>query len=267
MSYDTARAGALASLPDLGLDNLPAALVRAFTSYGAALALRSPDPPPAVQSVIDAVAAGAFDAAAAKGSDVITIDPRPIAAARAAETEHADRAAILAAIRDRAPRALCAIVDQHRPQIITAIQHRHAQIIGELVPAARRLPPGITDRQALDAGGHVREDFIATRDLAAQAEQLRALLTDVENVPLRGPVPASLEMALTYLRDPLIYDRPRDAYGQPGTPEFYRALARDADAGTFWLPTRAEQRARADELADERRLAGLASLPRGAAVW
>jgi hypothetical protein len=162
---------------------------------------------------------------------------------------------------------LCMICDQHRPQLISAVQARHDAILGQLVPAARRLPPGITDQQALDAGGQVRVDYIATRDLAAQAEQLRAVLVDVEDVPARGPLPGFLEMALTHIRDPRIYDGPRDAYGQPGTPGFYRALGRETEPGDWWLPTTAERHARAAEIIEQRRLDGIAAMPRGAVVW
>jgi hypothetical protein len=267
MSYDTARAAALATLPALGLDGLPAPVTRAVAAYTAALALRPPDPPPAARAVIDALAVKALAAAAANGSDVIEIDPEPAMFARAAEARHADHTAILAAIRDRAPLALCTTVDQHRTQVIAALKARHAATLAELIPAARRLPPGITDQQALDQGGRVRTDYILSRDLAARAEQLRAVHTDVLDVPARGPLPGMLEMALAYVRDPVLYDGQRDAYGQPGTCEFYRALARDVDADTFWLPTRPEQHARAEEIIEERRLAGLLARPRGATVW
>jgi hypothetical protein len=269
MPSDTARASVLATLPQFGLDGLPAPVSNAVAAYTAALALRPPDPPPAARAVIDALAVKAFAAAAAKGSDVVTIDPEPVARARAAETGHADHAAILTAIRDRAPLALCTIVDQHRAQIIDALKAKHAAILGQLVPAARRLPPGITETAALDAGGKIRIDYLATRDLAAQAEQLRTVLTDVEDVPARGQLPDLAERCLTHIRDLRIYDRSVNgtAYGQPGTPEFYRALGAETDPGDWWLPTRAEQRARAAELTEQRRLAGLNALPTGATVW
>lgn len=147
MPSDTARASVLATLPQLGLDGLPAPVSNAVA---ATLALRPPDPPPAAHAVIDAVAVKAFAAAAAKGSDVIEIDPEPVA--RAAEAGHADRAAILAAIRDRAPIALCTIVDQQRAQIIGALQAKHAAILGQFVPAARR-PASPTGRPWSWAGG------------------------------------------------------------------------------------------------------------------
>lgn len=268
MPSDSARAAVLAALPQLGLPGLPAQVTRAVVAYTAALALRPPDPPPAARAVIDATAVKAFAAAAAKGSDVIEIDPGPVARARAAEAGHADHAAILAAIRHRAPLALCTIVDQHRAQIIDALQAKHAEVLGQLVPAARRLPPGITDRQALDAGGHVREDFIASRDLAAQAERLRAVLVDVEDVPGRGPLPSLLERCLAYLRIPVLYEAaPSEPFGQPGTLEFYRRLGRETEPGDWWLPTRAELHARAVELAEQRRADEVAQLPRGATVW
>jgi hypothetical protein len=269
MPSDTTRASVLATLPQLGLDGLPAPVSNAVAAYTAALALRPLDPPPAARAVIDAVAVKAFAAAAAKGSDVIEIDSEPVARARATEAGHADHAAILTAIRDRAPLALCTIVDQYRAQVIAALKARHAQIIGQLVPAARRLPPGITETAALDAGGKIRVDYIATRDLAAQAEQLRRLLVDVEDTPARGQVPDLAERCLTHIRDLRIYDRSVNgtAYGEPGTPEFYRALGAQTEPGDWWLPTVAERRALADELAEQRRLAGLNALPAGATVW
>jgi hypothetical protein len=263
------RAAALARLTALGLDGLPAELTKTITAYTAALALRPPDPPPAARAVIDATAVKAFAAAAAKGSDVIEIDPEPVARARAAEAQHADQAAILTAIRDRAPLALCTTVDQHRQQIIAALKARHAQIIGELVPAAKRLPPSITETAALDAGGQTRVDYLATRDLAAQAEQLRDVLLEVEDAPARGQMPDLAERCLTHVRDFRIYDRSVDgrAYGEPGTPEFYRALGAVTEPADWWLPTTAERHARYGELIEERRLAGVASLPAGATVW
>jgi hypothetical protein len=268
MPSDSARAAVLAALPQLGLPGLPAQVTRAVVAYTAALALRPPDPPPAARAVIDAVAVEAFAAAAAKGSDTITIDPQPVAAARAAEAAHADHAQVLAAIRDRAPLALCTIVDQHRAQIIGALQAKHAEVLGQLVPAAHRLPDGIADRKALELGGQVRTDFLATEDLAAQAEQLRAILTEVENVPGRGQPPDGLEISLTYLRDTRLYDGPRDAHGEPGSRSFYRSLGRETEPGDWWLPTRAQQHARAGEVIEARRREGLAEqMPRGATVW
>jgi hypothetical protein len=268
MAFDTTRATVLATLADLSLDGLPAALTRAVTAYVGALGLQVPGPPPAPQAIIEAAAAKALADAARTGSDTIRIDPSPVTAARAAEALHLDQAAITRAVRDAAPLMLCQTVDSHRAQITKALQVRHAAILGELVPAARRLPPGITDRQALDAGGHVREDFIASRDLAAQAERLRAVLVDVEDVPGRGPLPSLLERCLAYLRIPVLYEAaPSEPFGQPGTLEFYRRLGRETEPGDWWLPTRAELHARAVELAEQRRADEVAQLPRGATVW
>lgn len=257
MTNITARARALATLPALGLDGLPAELTRAVVTYNSVMALRPPPPPPAPRTAVTAQASAALAAAYRKGSTTVTIDTGPVAEARAAEAEHADRAAILAELRALAPAELCTVADRHRDEIIAALKARHAEIIAALVPAARRLPPGIGDTAALDAGGQVRVDYIATRDLAAQAEQLRAVLLDVEDVPARGEMPGGLEISLTHISDPRIYDGPRGEHGQPGTPEFYRALGAETEPGDWWLPTVAERRARADELAEQRRVAGI----------
>jgi hypothetical protein len=267
MASTEARAAALATLPQLGLDSLPAELTRAVVAHDAIMALRPPAPPPGPQTAITAAASQALAAACRKGSTTIVVDPGPVAAARAAETAHRDQAAILAELREAGPLELCRITDRHRAEIVTALQRKHAQIIAELIPGARRLPPGITDQQALDAGGRTRTDFLSTRDLSGQAEALRAVLTDVEDVPLRGEMPGSLEVSLSYVKSTVVYDAPRGHYGPPGTPGFYRALARDVDADGWWLPTRAEQRARAAEIIEERRLDAIADLPRGATVW
>jgi hypothetical protein len=268
MAFDTTRATVLATLPDLGLDNLPAALLRAVVAYTAALALRPPDPPPAPQAIIEAAAAKALADAARTGSDTIRIDPSPVTAARAVEALHLDQAAITRAVRDAAPLMLCQTVDSHRQQITKALQARHAVLLGELIAAAHRLPPAITETGALDAGGRVRADYITTRDLSSQAELLRAVLTDVEDVPGRGPLPTLLERCLLYVRIPVLYDAaPSEPFGQPGTLDFYRRLGRETEPGAWWLPTRTELHARAVELADQQRADQVAQLPRGAAVW
>jgi hypothetical protein len=267
MTTITARADALARLTQLGLDDLPEPLTRAITAYGAIMALRPPEPPPGPRAAITAQAGEALAAAIRKGSTTVTIDPGPVAQARAAEAAHRDQVEILAALRELAPAEVCRITDQHRAQVVAALQRKHAQIIAQLVPAARRLPPGITDQQALDAGGRVRTDFLATRDLAAEAEQLRAVLVDVQDVPLRGEMPGSLEISLAYVTDTTVYDAPRDHYGPPGTPAFYRALARDADPASWWLPTVRERAARASAIIEQRRLDAAADLPRGAVVY
>jgi hypothetical protein len=264
----SSRAAVLATLPDLSLDGLPAELLRAVNAYTSALALQVLGPPPTPQATIEATATKVLHDAARTGSDTIQIDPRPVTQARAAEALHLDQAAITRAVRDAAPAMLCQTVDQHRPQVIQALQRKHDAILGELVAAAHRLPGGITETAALDAGGQIRLDYLATRDLAAQAEQLRAVLTDVEDVPARGPLPTLMERCLTHIRSPILYAAaPSDPFGQPGTLEFYRRLGRETEPGDWWLPTRAEQHARAVELAEQRRADEVAQLPRGATVW
>ena len=267
MTSTTARAAALASVTELGLDGLPAEVTRTVVAYDSVMALGLPEPPPGPQAAVTAQAREALSAACRKGSTTIVVDPGPVAAARAAEAAHRDQAAILAALRELAPLELCRTADQHRGQIVAALKARHAQIIAQLVPAAHRLPPGIDDRAALDQGGQVRVDFIAVRDLSAEAERLRAVLTDVEDVPGRGQIPGGLEISLTHIRDPRIYDGPRGQYGQPGSPEHYRALGAETEPADWWLPTTAERAARAAEIIEDRRLAGIASLPAGATVW
>lgn len=251
------RARALATLPALGLDGLPADLTRAVTAYDAIMAMRPPAPPPGPRTAITDAASQALSAAYRKGSTTVTIDTGPVTQARAAEAGHADRAAILSALREAAPAELCRIADEHRAQVIAALKRKHAAILGELVPTARRLPPGITETAALDAGGQIRLDYLATRDLASRVEQLRAVLLDVEDVPARGQMPGGLEISLTHIRDPRIYDGPRGEHGHPGTPEFYRSLGAETDPGDWWLPTMAERRARADEIAGQRRTADI----------
>jgi len=202
MTSTTARAAALASVTELGLDGLPAEVTRTVVAYDSVMALGLPEPPPGPQAAVTAQAREALSAACRKGSTTIVVDPGPVAAARAAEAAHRDQAAILAALRELAPLELCRTADQHRGQIVAALKARHAQIIAQLVPAAHRLPPGIDDRAALDQGGQVRVDFIAVRGLSAEAERLRAVLTDVEDVPGRGQIPSGLEISLTHIRDP-----------------------------------------------------------------
>jgi hypothetical protein len=70
-------------------------------------------------------------------------------------------------------------------------------------------------------------------------------------------MPGGLEVALLHIRDPRIYDGPRGEHGQPGTPEFYRALGAETEPSDWWLPTMAERRARADEIAGQRRRADI----------
>jgi hypothetical protein len=238
------------------------------TAYRAVMALGLPDPPPGPQAAVTGQAAQAFAAAARTGSDVITADPQPVAAARAAETAHRDHAAIIAALRETGPLELCRTADRHRAAIIDALKARHAAIIAELIPAARRLPAAISETAALDQGGAVRLAYLSTRDLAAQAEALRSVLVSVEDVPARTPMmPGGLEISLAYIRDPRIYDGPLGAYGDPGTAGFYRRLGAETEPSDWWLSTTAERAARADEVIEERRDAAVADLPRGATVW
>lgn len=257
MANITTRARTLATLPALGLDGLPAELTRAVVAHDAIMAMRPPAPPPGPRTAITDAATQALAAAFTKGTATVTIDTGPVAAARAAEAGHADRAQVIAALRELAPPELCRIADKHRQQIVRALQARHAEIIAALIPAAKRCPPGITETAALDAGGQVRVDYLATRDGAAQAEQLRAVLVDVEDVPARGEMPGGLEISLTHIRDPRLYDGPRGEHGHPGTPEFYRSLGAVTDPGDWWLPTLTERRARADEIAGQRRTADI----------
>jgi len=100
MSDTRARARALAALPGLGLDGLPAELTRAVVAHDAIMAMHPPAPPPGPRTAITAAARQALANAYRTGSTTVTIDPAPVAAARAAEAGHADRAAIIAALRE-----------------------------------------------------------------------------------------------------------------------------------------------------------------------
>jgi hypothetical protein len=132
-------------------------------------------------------------------------------------------------------------------------------VAASLVEHARQIPASVhDDRTALEAGD---THWLAAHQEAAKIGPLRSALTDVEDVPARGPAPDMLSVGLSYLSIPVIYDRLPVPYnggspwGRLGTAPFYVNLARDTaiPADAWWLPTREEVTARCAELTTERR--------------
>jgi hypothetical protein len=255
------RLAALAS-PGLGV-KLPAAVARAITGYQACQQASVPAPPQPGQAARQAIAGHAADLAdAALGAGRAPADPDPakVAAAREREQAALDRAAIAAEVRAAATIGLCRITDEHLRAVLAAIRAAHAEAITDLTGHARQLPPGADGDMALQQGGAIREHYLAAVDLIARAEQLREVFRFVEDAQPGGYAPDLMEMAVTYLRTPMIYDRREDTsggtpWGPLGSIPFYLGVCREADPGDWWLPTHGERDERAAAIHEERRVA------------
>jgi hypothetical protein len=137
------------------------------------------------------------------------------------------------------------------------MQARHREVMADLCQRARRLPPGIDDRVALEAGGQAREDYLAVRDLVGFAGRLRTALADLDAPPTA--LPDGLERCLMFEKSGRLY---RDGWlartgdtrhGALGTFPFYLAYCREIPDDQWWLPTTAGVQQRAEEIRRERR--------------
>ncbi len=257
------RARMIAALPGLGL-RLPAAVTKAIAAFEAAQQI-VPAPPPApgqaARLALADTAIGLFAAAAERGAKTITLDPAPIARARAAEQEAADLAALAREVKAAAATGLCGVCDEHYNAVLAALRAAYREHAAALIGHAKLIPPGTNDRAALDAGGAVRDAYLAAEKAVAAIRQLQAALFEVAGEPTRGPIPGRLEQALAFVRTPVVYDALlADGTvtwgGDLGSFDCYLGAARAvSDVSDWWLPTRREAADRADQIMEQRRTA------------
>jgi hypothetical protein len=253
---DQYRAGTLAALPQLDLA-LPAAVRAAITGYEAVMALPVPAPPQpgadrrAIAALADELARDALTGNR-PAAPPQPLDVTAVTAARQAEQDGLDRAALARELRSAAAVVLCQVLDgENGQQVIGAIQARHADVVDGLVKRAKRLPPGADSVSALEAGGQHRADFLAARDAVAMLARLRDALRLVD-----GGTPPEPDDGLSFcsgweqtgkLAGAWLAPSGTTTHGPLGTLEFWLSAAREADY-RFWLPTTAELTARIAEL-------------------
>jgi hypothetical protein len=251
------RADNLAGLDGLNV-TLPGPVAGAIASYRASLTVLAGRVPVAGTLAAEAAAAEARRqavAAAASAKPAFSLDPAPVTAARLREAELGDIQLLAAAIRDAAAGHLTETVEASMPAVIAALQNRHRELIADLVQRARRLPAGTDDEAALRAGGQVRTDYLAARDLVAEEDQLREALRTVEHAPPHG-APDPVMACLQYERTGELYrnhwrTRTWDlTHGQLATLPFWLSAGREP-AFQWWLPNRRELDARIREFTSE----------------
>jgi hypothetical protein len=259
--------GRLAGLASLGIE-LPAPVTQAITAFTAAQQVQVPALPQpdelARQAVRDLAAALAQAAAGSAEPSFDLADVSTITAARALDQALLDQHELATELRDAAARLMRETVTAHYAEVTAAIQGKHAATVAELVKRARRLPPGATDVTALETGGQHRADWIASRDLAAELDRLRAALRSVDDRP-----PPDLDDGIAFCT---AYERSGKlatvwlapsgvtTHGPLGSLEFWLDAAREA-AYEWWLPLSAEQSARIDELRMQRQAERASELP------
>jgi hypothetical protein len=258
------RARALADLPALGV-KLPVTVAKAISGFEHAMAMRAKEPPQPGQAVRLAIADYATDladGALMQGRAPSTPDPRRIARAREREQAAIDTADVTREIRTAAVITLSQICDQQQSVILAALRARYREQVTALIGHARQIPPGTSDRAALEAGGAIRDAYLAAEEVVVTIERLRAVLHSVAPEPSQGPVPGLLERGLSFVKTTAVSDQmTRDGmtpWGALGSFSFYVGAAQEiTDPGDWWLPTIAEVTARADEITKERRIEGL----------
>ena len=261
------RAALIAGLADPSMRiELPAPVAAAVRVWEHSHAIPVPPVPRPGSLVAEAIAAqGAAQAAAALKSRDNTPDPgtaQAVAEARAAEQAAADQRALVVAVRDAAEQQLASVSYGQQAAIITALRARHRQVITELIECAGRLPVAdLTDAQVLRLDAPVRDAYVRSSDLAAEAEALWRAVSDVDDaVPLDMPQP--LARCLMHVRVPVVYDGWQvdggTAFGRIGSVEFYRGLAVAVpDPDQWWCPTIAEAVALGDQMTERRRIEAL----------
>ena len=168
----------------------------------------------------------------------------------------------MVAVRDAAEQQLASVSYGQQAAIITALRARHRQVITELIECAGRLPVAdLTDAQVLRLDAPVRDAYVRSSDLAAEAEALWRAVSDVDDaVPLDMPQP--LARCLMHVRVPVVYDGWQvdgsTVFGRIGSVEFYRGLAVAVpDPDQWWCPTIAEAVALGDQMTERRRIEAL----------
>ena len=248
------RSDQLADLDTLRV-TLPAPVAGAIRAYRASLTVLAERPPlPGTLAAEAAAAEARRQAVAAASGKPFTLDPKAVTAARHKEGELADAELLAAAIRDAAAAHLTETVQTHMAATIGALQARHRDLMTDLVQRAKRLPPGTDDETALEAGGEIRTDFLAARDLVAEEDVLREAVRIVEHAPSRG-APDPVVACLQYERSGELYRnhwRTRSwdlTHGQLATLTFWLSAGREPFE--WWLPSRRELDARVAEFTAE----------------
>jgi hypothetical protein len=264
---DEFRAGRLAGLAQLDLA-LPATVRAAITGYEAIMALPVPAPPyPGAdrRAITDTADRLARDAMLGKrpAAPPQPLDVTAITAARQADMDGHDRAALARELRTAAAAVLCQVFSgDNGQQVIGAIQARHADVVDGLCRHARLLPEATTDADALEQGGATREHFLACRDAVAELSRLREAIRLADHGTPPDPVDG---IAITTgwersgaLAGTWLAPVGTTTHGDIGTLEFWLSAAR-VDGYRFWLPTAAEQAARIAELHADRQRQRLAA--------
>jgi hypothetical protein len=266
--YD--HAPRLTGLAGLGI-TLPAQVRNGIAAYQAAMGLNAMAPQG--RAVVGATARAAADIArralTAKGA-LGPLDVTPVTRARQAEQEAADRAALARELRGATSRVLAELINgPDGERVIGALQARHREVLTGLCEHAQRLPAGVDDAVALAQGGQVREDYLAVRDAAAEAAQLREALADVEDARdvvrefLDGVLVCAMFEKSGGLYQQWMAPTGQTTFGPPGTFVFYLAACREPGY-EWWLPTVAEAEQRAAEQRKDMHARRTARLPESA---
>jgi hypothetical protein len=259
-SYQQAHhATRLAALTELDGVRLPGQFQHAVSVYQEAMAIQPPalpEPGAIGRATTTAALALVRHALDAKQPGVLPpLDTGPIAAARQGERDALDQAALVEQVQAAACALLAEAGRENLEQIIKALQDRHAQVMGDLCQRASRLPSGVNDQGALEAGGQVRVDYLACQGLVAAAGQLREALADVDTSATT--VPDDLERCVSYVRSGYIYRNGwlsragETTHGPFGSLPFYLGYAQEVPPGDWWLPTLVQAQAQAAALAQQ----------------
>lgn len=260
MSTTEHRAAQLARLTALDI-TLPAPVTTAIAGYQAIMALPAPPVPEygadrrAITALADQLARRALTGSR-PAIPAVPLDVTPVRQARQDDQDALDRAAAARELRAAAAAVLCATVSGQNAQRATgAVQARHREVMTELARQARLLPPDADDQAALEAGGQVRESYLAARDLAALITQLREAVPLIED---RQPdyTTDGLDICLSFEKTGRLYTggwlapSGTSIHGLLGSFEFYLSACREPDY-EWWLPSAAELRARAAQLREQ----------------
>jgi hypothetical protein len=230
----------------------PEAVAAAITALGKCESARLESLPASGARVQRAILESADRIAHRAATEKLTLDTRPIEAARNAEQTDRDATVLLKAVKTAAVVRVCNAVDEHAGQLLAALGARHGELMREFALLAKDLPPGVNDTMALKAGEPMRSKYLSARDTHAEAMQLREAVKLVDNPPLRSrDSPGDLERALWNVRDaPELFSNPRRWHG--GSFDDFVGYVHNGGA-QFWLPTFAEVQERAAELREEHR--------------
>jgi hypothetical protein len=260
LALDGLRAQQLAALAQLDL-TLPVAVTTAITGYQNVMALPPPQVPDrgADQRATRALADELARAALLGGKrPSVPLDVTPIRDSRQADQDGIDRVNLARELRESAAAELCAIFGRNARPVITALQARHREVMGELARHARALPEGADDQAALEAGGQVREHYLAARDLTATITQLRdAMRLTEDRQPDAGA--DGLELCLMFEKTGRLYRNawlaPADTsiHGPLGSFEFYLSACREDYE--WWVPSAAELAAHATSIREQMHVA------------